>query len=1024
MEVVWEAPHDGGSPITGYDVEYKLRDAGGWTPHPHAGCGLGACVTEASIGALATKVRVRAENALGMGDWSPAARVRQQRLLRVSYGRAAATVTEGESLLVTVGLDGAADRSVVAPVTTTGDATAFRLDGLGANDTVAFALGATEQTFAFVAEQDADDADEKVTLGFGTLPDGVRLTAPASLVATIRDDESANGRPTFDAGASATRAVAENAPAGAAVGLPLTATDPDGDALTYSLSGTHAGLFTVDAATGQLEVGAATELDFEGAVTRHAVTVGASDGKDGSGRADAAVDATIAVTVNVTDVAERPGAPAAPTLTPAAESLAVAWTEPDNTGPAITGYDVHHRAAGETGWTDARVTGANTTATIGGLPAGTAHEVRVRATSDEGTSGWSASAKDNTLPAVSLTADTVRPEIAAGNAAVPATLRGTARAGGGGTLAGAWLERDGEGAVTVLADGIGLTASMAVTRAVSSSAPAARTFGFRATHVLDGRTRESTEWIGIEWRPTVILAASPASVAEDGGATQVTVTATLTGTSITKAAKTVTVSVAGGTATAGDDFEPVDGFKIEIAGETRGAAGSFTLTPVADAAREGPETVAIAGTATDGSAITVVGTEVGIVDADPKLTVTAPTNGHVTGTTGAGDAAATVIDCGSGGRTDCSATLAAGTVVTLRATADAKHLFTGWTGACGGTADCTITLNADGTVGAGFVAARNLVVTSPTHGRVTGRLGTKTVIDCGTNCSATLADGATVALRASAADDHRFDAWGGACAAETAADCSVTLDADRAVSVVFVSTAVVGKCDGTAVDACAAGTPNTTAVSDTDSHHRWRCDGSGGGANSRICTKAKLGCPSGERSWSAGGHACAGSIGAAASGRTRTALDVGDPTRGSAAYKCDDGAWLERPGATCSVNLRCGASENVCLPDGVQTTNTLDTPKKDGACAGTEAAQCLDGTTFPGLGRHPAQARRVRRHDEPVRRRHPPGPPRHGHQEPVALRGHRRRGPLGVPRRCGLRELELQLRCPDEGVRCADPGGR
>ena len=373
---------------------------------------------------------MRAENALGMGAWSPAATVRQRKLLRISYGRAAATVAEGESLLVTVKLDGAADRSVVAPVTTTGDATAFRLDGLGANDAVAFALNATEQTFAFVAEQDADDADEKVTLGFGTLPDGVRLTAPASSVATIRDDESANGSPVF-AAAAATRAVAENAPAGTAVGAPVTATDPDGDALTYTLSGAHASLFTVDAATGQLEVGADAELDFEGAVMRHAVTVEASDGKDGAGRADAAVDAAIAVTVNVTDVAETPGTPAAPTLTPAAESLAVAWTAPDNTGPAITGYDVHHRASGDPDWTDAGATGANTAATIGGLPAGTAHEVRVRATSDEGTGAWSPAARENTLPAVSLTADAARPEITHGNAAVPATLRGTARTGGG-----------------------------------------------------------------------------------------------------------------------------------------------------------------------------------------------------------------------------------------------------------------------------------------------------------------------------------------------------------------------------------------------------------------------------------------------------------------------------------------------------------------------------------------------------------------------------------------------------------------
>ena len=905
VEVVWEAPHDGGSAITGYDVEYKVRDQGGWTRHPYAGCGVGACATETSIKALARKVRVRAENALGMGDWSPTARVQQRKLLRVSYGAAAAAVTEGESLLVTARLDSSADRAVAAPVTTAGDAAPFRLDGLGANRTLAFGLGTDEQTFTFVALQDPDDADGKVTLGFGTLPDGVRLKAPASLVVTINDDESANGSPVFDAGAAATRTVAENAAVGTAVGAPVTARDPDDDALAYTLAGTHAALFSVDAASGQIKVGTDADLDFEGAVTGYALRVQASDGKDGAGTADSAVDASIAVTVNVTDVAEPPGTPDAPALVPAADSLAVAWKEPDNTGPAITSYDLHYRASGEVDWTDAQVAGTKTSATLGGLASGTAHEVRVRASSDEGTGGWSASAEGNTLPAASLTADALKPEVADGNAAVAVTLSGRAEAAGGGTLKGTWLERDGEGAVTVLADGIALASGVAVTRTASSSAPGMRTFGFRATHSLDGRTGESTEWVGIEWRPKVVLSAAPASVPEDGGAAQVTVTATLTGSSVTKAAKTVTVSVAGGTATVDDDFTAVKDFAISIPGEVRSADGSFTLTPVADSAREGPETVAVSGTATDGNAITVTGTAVRIVDADPKLTVAAPSNGHVTGTTGSGDAQKTVIDCGSGNRTVCSASLPGGTLVTLSATADTGHLFDGWTGACSGTADCALTLNADGTVGAKFVAARTLTVTAPAHGKVVGKVGTATVIDCGSDCAETVADGTKVALSASPGAGHRFDAWGGACAAEASTDCSLTLDADRTVSVTFASIAVDGQCDETAVDACVAGGLNTAAVGDTDSHHRWRCDGTGGGANSRTCTKAKDGCAAGSRDWSVLGNACTGSVTGAASGQTRAASDGSGPATGSASFKCDDGAWTEQAGSICG--LECAA---------------------------------------------------------------------------------------------------------------------
>ena len=66
---------------------------------------------------------------------------------------------------------------------------------------------------------------------------------------------------TFGVSETGGRSVAENAAVGAAVGVPLGATDPDGDTLTYSHSGADAASFTIDTGTGQLRVGVA--LDFE-----------------------------------------------------------------------------------------------------------------------------------------------------------------------------------------------------------------------------------------------------------------------------------------------------------------------------------------------------------------------------------------------------------------------------------------------------------------------------------------------------------------------------------------------------------------------------------------------------------------------------------------------------------------------------------------------------------------------------------------------------------------------------------------
>ena len=73
----------------------------------------------------------------------------------------------------------------------------------------------------------------------------------------------ANRAPVFSEGASATRSVAENSAAGTAVGRRVTATDPDGNRVTYSLVGGDTELFNIDSATGQISVAQGTSLDFE-----------------------------------------------------------------------------------------------------------------------------------------------------------------------------------------------------------------------------------------------------------------------------------------------------------------------------------------------------------------------------------------------------------------------------------------------------------------------------------------------------------------------------------------------------------------------------------------------------------------------------------------------------------------------------------------------------------------------------------------------------------------------------------------
>ena len=71
---------------------------------------------------------------------------------------------------------------------------------------------------------------------------------------------TASAAPVFGSGPT-TRSVAENSPAGTAVGDPVTAKYAGSDTLTYSLSGSDK--FSVDSATGQIRVAEGALLDYD-----------------------------------------------------------------------------------------------------------------------------------------------------------------------------------------------------------------------------------------------------------------------------------------------------------------------------------------------------------------------------------------------------------------------------------------------------------------------------------------------------------------------------------------------------------------------------------------------------------------------------------------------------------------------------------------------------------------------------------------------------------------------------------------
>ena len=207
--------------------------------------------------------------------------------------------------------------------------------------------------------------------------------------------------PTWDDDTTS-RDVDENTPPGVNIGAPISATDPDetganaiefGNTLTYTLGGTDATSFDIDASTGQLITKAPLDEEAKGS---YSVTVTVDDGEDRQN------PISRIVSIGINDLPEPPAAPFPPTVvsgeddsTSAEEDestteLKVVWHPPENSGPrAIDSYAVAFKESTGTTFGTSGVSMAGTSATITGLDADTSYDVRVQATNGEGTGPWS-----------------------------------------------------------------------------------------------------------------------------------------------------------------------------------------------------------------------------------------------------------------------------------------------------------------------------------------------------------------------------------------------------------------------------------------------------------------------------------------------------------------------------------------------------------------------------------------------------------------------------------------------------------
>ena len=162
-------------------------------------------------------------------------------------------------------------------------------------------------------------------------------------------------------------------------------TDPGDEVTGWEIvGGADQSEYSIASDTGELSFRDPPDFEAPGD-NEYEVTV---EVKSGAGARELEAEQTF--TISVTDEREPPDVPEVPAISgETADSLTVSWSEPDNTGPAITDYDVQYREKGTGRFSDGDHEGPGLTLTLTDLKPGTVYEVRVRAANDEGTSGWS-----------------------------------------------------------------------------------------------------------------------------------------------------------------------------------------------------------------------------------------------------------------------------------------------------------------------------------------------------------------------------------------------------------------------------------------------------------------------------------------------------------------------------------------------------------------------------------------------------------------------------------------------------------
>ncbi len=591
--ITWTAPYDGGSPITGYEVNYNFSGERDyiWNNQPSVGPAVRSYTHMDLVVDSTYRYFVRAINAKGESSRSEIARARITGTVTAPTAPQSLTATPGGHTIINlrwsppeshggslvtgykieVSTDGASFTDLVANTMST--ATFYQHTGLSRGYERHYRITAITGRFPV-----GGAVSEVVRGETGTPPAITPPSAPTSLTAMADGQTIINLRWTAPESTGGTRITGyqiEVSPNGTSEWTDL-ADNTESTATTYSHTGLSAG------------------------TTRH-YRVSAINNVDTSTPSNVAMATTAAVAT-----ATAPGAPTSLTATASGQTtINLSWTAPTSTGgAAITGYKIEVSTDG--GGTFTQLVASHSTPPYAhtGLSAATTRHYRVSAINSVNTGPVS-------NVATATTADAANPTMPGAPTSLTATasgqtiinLRWTApSSNGGGRITGYQIEVSPTGVANTWTNLVANTQSNATTyahtgtglsanttrhyrvRAINSAGAGAASNIAKATTASGGGGDEDDDGDGEDDATAPALTFTVASASVDEAAGTYPISVTLSASSSTETTLSYTLS---GTATQGSDYT------IQSSVTLNGTSAQIPIVIVDDQDEEPDETIIV-----------------------------------------------------------------------------------------------------------------------------------------------------------------------------------------------------------------------------------------------------------------------------------------------------------------------------------------------------------------------------------------------------------------------------------------------